>query len=203
MPWIILDRDGVINYDSDDYIKSAEEWRALPGSIEAICALKKAGYNVAVATNQSGLARGLFDLDDLEAMHSKLQRLLAEYDANTVYAIDAIFYCPHLPEDDCACRKPKTGLLDALEKEFEVSLAGSWLVGDHVKDIELALAKQCKPALVLTGKGKTCAKLLAENPPLSNTPVFNDLLAFTTELLTKDQLNTETFTTAPLKGKIS
>lgn len=177
--WIILDRDGVINYDSEDYIKSAEEWQALPGSIEAIVDLKNAGYQIAVATNQSGLARGLFDLDDLEAMHAKLQGLLAERGC----CIDAIFYCPHAPEDDCSCRKPRTGMLDALEQEFSTSLQGSWLVGDHLKDLQLALTKGCKPVLVLTGKGEATRNQIAADETLCATPVYSDLNAFAKALL--------------------
>lgn len=177
--WIILDRDGVINYDSENYIKSADEWQPLPGSIDAIVDLKKAGYQIAIATNQSGLARGLFDLDDLEAMHAKLQGLLAERG----YCIDAIFYCPHAPEDDCSCRKPRTGLLDALEQEFSTNLQGSWFVGDHLKDLQLALAKSCKPVLVLTGKGENTRKQIADDETLRTTPVYSDLNAFAKALL--------------------
>lgn len=178
-PWIILDRDGVINQDSDAYIKSAEEWQPIAGSIEAIVDLKKAGYNIAVATNQSGLARGLFDLDDLEAMHAKLQALLAEHGT----CVDAIFYCPHAPEDDCNCRKPRSGMLDALEKEFDVDLNGSWLVGDQLKDLQLALQKNCKPVLVLSGKGTGAREQLVNEKALQHTPIFANLRAFADALL--------------------
>lgn len=177
--WIILDRDGVINQDSDAYIKSAAEWQPLPGSIEAIVNLKKAGYHVAVASNQSGLARGLFDLDDLEAMHAKLQTLVAEQGA----CIDAIFYCPHAPEDNCNCRKPRTGLLDALETEFDADLSASWLVGDQLKDLQLALQKNCNPVLVLTGKGKEARKQLVTEKDLQHSLVYPNLHDFVDALL--------------------
>ena len=177
--WIVLDRDGVINFDSDDYIKSAEEWRPLPGSIDAIAKLKAAGYKVAVVTNQSGLGRGLFDLDDLEAMHEKMQALLAEEHAS----IDAIFYCPHAPDDNCNCRKPATGMLDALEDEFSVDISGAYFVGDSLKDLQLAVKKQCRPVLVLTGKGKLTQNSLEKTQQLKDTPVFPDLREFVNTLL--------------------
>ncbi len=182
--WVLLDRDGVINFDSDSYIKSAEEWIPLPGSIEAIADLKNAGYQIAVITNQSGLGRGLFDLDDLEAMHEKLQSLLAESGC----CLDAIFYCPHLPEDQCACRKPATGLLDALESEFDISVEGSWFVGDDYKDLQLAHAKKCLPALVLTGKGSMTRPKHSSDTIFKQTPVFKDLREFADFLLDKEQI---------------
>ena len=150
MPLVILDRDGVINFDSDDYIKSVDEWIPIPGSIEAIARLSKAGYQIAVATNQSGIARGLFDLDELEAMHAKLRDSVAELGG----AIAGIFYCAHHPDDDCECRKPKPGLINAIERELGISASGAWLVGDSQKDLEAALVKHCKPILVKTGKGE-------------------------------------------------
>ena len=134
MKLLILDRDGVINRDSAAYIRSAAEWQPLPGSIEAISAFCEAGFEVVIATNQSGIGRGLFDVGELEAMHSKLHHLTEERGGR----IAGIFYCPHVPEDNCHCRKPDTGLLEAIEKEYGCSTSGCWLVGDSLADIELA-----------------------------------------------------------------
>ncbi len=171
----------MINEDSDAYIKSADEWIALPGSIEAIAALSKAGYCIAIATNQSGLGRGLFDLDDLEAMHDKLCSLVEAEGG----VIDGIFYCPHTPEDNCECRKPKAGLIDAIEAELELSAKDAFLVGDSLRDLEAGIARDCLPVLVKTGKGeKTLEKLLSDPPPWFNSlQVVDDLDTFTRELL--------------------
>ena len=156
MKLIILDRDGVINQDSAEYVKSAAEWTPIDGSIEAIARLNRAGFTVVVATNQAGLAKGKFDLDDLEAMHEKLTRLVEEQGAE----VGAIFYCPHHPDDKCKCRKPLPGLVDAIEAEFNVSAEGVYFVGDSLRDMQAALVKGCKPILVKTGNGlKTLAQL--------------------------------------------
>lgn len=175
MKLVILDRDGVINLDSADYVKSADEWIPLPGSIQAIARLSRAGYTVVVATNQSGLSRGLFGLDELEAMHAKLQTLVAA-EGGTV---DGIFYCPHLAEDGCACRKPAPGLLDAIAAELGVSVAGAPLIGDSLRDLEAGVARGCVPLLVRTGKGRDAELALAEqaDAPLRNTAIFDDLAA--------------------------
>lgn len=185
MKLIILDRDGVINENRDDYVKSADECIPIKGSLEAIARLHQAGYSVVVATNQSGLARGLFDLDDLEAMHNKLTQGVEDLGGE----ISAIFYCPHLPEDNCKCRKPGTGLLDAIEAEFNMSVAGLHFVGDSLCDLEASLAKHCIPTLVTTGNGKKT--LLALQDPtnielaqsLIHTAVFDDLAAVADYLL--------------------
>ena len=169
---IILDRDGVINYDSDSYIKNEDEWIALPGSIEAICHLTKAGFTVCVATNQSGLARGLFNEFDLARMHEFMRTQVEEQGGK----IEAIFYCPHGPDDGCECRKPATGMLEQMENQFSQSVQNAWFIGDTEKDIDAALAKQCKPILVLTGKGSLTKSTI--NPAkLSDVPVFDDLFA--------------------------
>ena len=170
---VILDRDGVINEDSDAYVKTAEEWIPLPGSIEAISRLYQAGYTVVVATNQSGLGRGLFDLDDLEAMHSKLSDLLLDTGA----LLSGIYYCPHKPDDHCNCRKPAPGLLDAIAKELGISLAGIPIVGDSLRDLQAGLAHHCTPILVRTGKGcQTEAKLAQQHElALQQAKVFDDL----------------------------
>jgi len=154
---VILDRDGVINEDSDDYIKSAEEWIPIPGSVEAIATLSKAGYTVAVATNQSGLARGYFDEYELARMHALMYELVE----NAGGLINALVYCPHAPDAGCRCRKPGPGLLEQLAETLNISLEGAWFVGDTEKDIDTALASQCQPILVLTGKGELTARSLS------------------------------------------
>jgi len=145
---VILDRDGVINYDSDAYIKSPAEWQAIPGSLEAIAKLNKAGFLVAVATNQSGIARGLFNETTLAQIHEKMQNALQEYGGH----IDAIFYCPHGPDNHCECRKPKPGLFYGIAEYFNCELMGAPAIGDSIRDIEAAVSVGCKPILVQTGK---------------------------------------------------
>jgi D-glycero-D-manno-heptose 1,7-bisphosphate phosphatase len=173
---IILDRDGVINHDSDDYIKSPEEWIPIDGSIDAIAALKHAGYRVAVATNQSGLGRGYFDLATLEAMHEKLHGLLAEHGVE----IDGIFYCPHAPDDHCDCRKPKPGLLHLIRDAFDIDLEDTFFIGDSISDLKAARSVGARPVLVRTGKGeRTLAKLDSNDM----VPVYDDLQTFTREFL--------------------
>lgn len=169
---IILDRDGVINHDSTEYIKNEAEWFPLPGSIEAISLLSRAGFTVCIATNQSGLARGLFDEYALARMHALLCSLVEEAGGK----VDGIFYCPHAPGDNCGCRKPKTGLLDQIEENFEQSVAGSWFIGDTENDIDAARAKDCRPILVLTGKG-SLTQATIDPAKLDGVPVFDDLFA--------------------------
>lgn len=150
MKLLILDRDGVINYDSDEYIKSPEEWIPLPGSIEAIAKACQAGFNIAVATNQSGIARGYFNLATLEAMHDKMRKLVEDAGGK----IDYIAYCPHGPEDSCECRKPKPGLFNQIKAHFGLKDFSNCLsIGDSLRDLEAAAAVSCPYALVLTGKG--------------------------------------------------
>ncbi len=178
MKLIIIDRDGVINEDSDAYIKSPEEWMAVPGSLEAIARLNRAGYTIAIASNQSGLARGYFDLETLSAIHRKMDMQLAEQGGK----IDAIFYCPHAPKDECDCRKPKPGLLNDISQRYQVSLEDVYFVGDTISDIEAAIAANAKPALVKTGKGQNTVKLLDDNG-LSKVPVYKNLAEMVDELL--------------------
>ncbi len=168
MKLIILDRDGVINHDREDYVKSADEYVPIDGSIEAIARLHKAGFTVVIATNQSGLARGKFDLDDLEAMHEKLTGLVEEQEAE----LGAIFYCPHAPEDNCKCRKPKAGLVDAIEAEFNISAEGFYFVGDSLRDMQAAVSKGCKPILVKTGNGEKTLSQLADPSLQLDAPVL-------------------------------
>jgi len=169
---VILDRDGVINHDSDDYVKSVDEWIPIPGSIEAIAALSRAGYLIGVATNQSGLARGYFDDIALAYMHARLSALVEDAGGH----IDALCYCPHGPDEGCNCRKPAPGLLLQISAELQTPLAGAWYVGDAAKDIELALASGCKPILVRTGKGALTEPLLTTEQR-ALTPVVADLAA--------------------------
>lgn len=150
MKLIILDRDGVINRDSDAFIKSTDEWIPIPGSLEAIARLKQAGYRVVVATNQSGVARGLLTMQTLNDIHQEMHRAAHLAGAD----IDAIFFCPHASEDNCDCRKPKPGMLQAIAKRFETSLKGVPNVGDSLRDLQAAYVVGCVPYLVLTGKGK-------------------------------------------------
>jgi len=169
---IVLDRDGVINVDSDHYIKSAEEWQPIPGSIEAIAALSQAGFHVFVATNQSGLGRGLFQTKHLEEMNNKLFSLVERAGGKVTH----VEFCPHTPMDNCECRKPKTGLLTQIEQKFLCSLVNSYFVGDSVRDIQAALSYGCKPVLVKTGKGKVAVNTLSDLG-LSGFLVFEDLAA--------------------------
>jgi len=181
MKLIILDRDGVINQDSDTYIKSADEWLPIPGSIDAIARLSGAGYNVAVATNQSGLARGLFDLDDLEAIHDKMRELVEAAGGH----IAGIYYCPHLPTAGCSCRKPAPGLLDAISEDFSTSLTNVVFIGDSLKDLQAGVERQCLPILLRTGKGAAYESQLADeaNEQVRNTQVHDDLASAVDYLL--------------------
>ena len=158
MHTVILDRDGVINQDSDSYVKSAEEWVPIAGSIEAMARLSRAGWRVVIATNQSGLARGLFDGAALAAMHDKLCGLVEAAGGK----VDGIFYCTHGPDAGCECRKPGTGLLQQIEREFAVSLQGCWFVGDSLRDLQAAQRFGCQPVLVRTGKGLATERGLVE-----------------------------------------
>ena len=175
MKLIILDRDGVINYDSDAYIKTVDEWQPLPGAIAAIARLYHAGWTVAVATNQSGLARGYYDEAGLDAMHDKLRALLAAEGAQ----IGLIAHCPHGPDDGCDCRKPEPGLLRQIAGHYGADLAGVWFVGDSLRDLQAAVAVGAQPVLVKTGKGESTAS----KPLPAGTLVFPDLAAATTALL--------------------
>lgn len=172
---IILDRDGVINQDSDDYVKTLDEWIEIPGSAKAIADLYKAGYQIAVATNQSGIARNYFTEETLAAMHKKMSALVEEQGGQ----IATIKYCPHGPDDHCDCRKPLAGLVTQIEEELNISAEGAYLVGDSLRDLEAGVVKGCKPVLVLTGKGeKTQSKTLPEG-----TEIFDDLAGFVNSIL--------------------
>jgi len=180
---IVLDRDGVINEDSDEYVKCAEEWQPIDGSPQAIARLSRAGWRVVVCTNQSGIARGLFDLDALNDMHRKMRRLVKKAGGR----IDAILFCPHAPEAVCECRKPRPGMLYELMERLGVDLAGMPVVGDSLRDLQAGMAVGARPVLVRTGKGE---RTLADNSRL-NAEVFDDLAAFVDALL-KEEANTAT-----------
>lgn len=179
MRLVILDRDGVINEDSDHYIKSADEWIPIPGSIHAIARLTRAGFIIAVATNQAGIGRGFFDQSALEAMHKKLISLVNQAGGK----IATIAYCPHHPDDYCNCRKPAIGLVQQIEKRLNVSARNAWLVGDSLKDLQLAHACHCKPALVLTGKGRKTLTLLKDHKELKESSIFSSLAAFADHII--------------------
>lgn len=176
---VILDRDGVINFDSPEFIKSPEEWIPIPGSLEAIATLNQAGFIVTIATNQSGLARGFFDLDTLSRIHEKMQDQLATVNGH----IDAIFFCPHLTEDNCLCRKPKPGLIYQIIKQFNIDLTKTSIpmIGDSLRDLEAAKSATCKPILVLTGNGQKTLQTLP--PHLRDIEVFDNLLQATQTLV--------------------
>jgi D-glycero-D-manno-heptose 1,7-bisphosphate phosphatase len=178
MKLIILDRDGVINYDSDQYIKSPEEWRPIPGSLDAVARLTQWGWRVVVATNQSGVGRGLFEMDTLNAIHDKMLRAAAHAGGR----IDSIFFCPHTNADKCSCRKPKPGMLKEIAQRYNLDLAGVPAIGDSLRDLQAAVAVGAQPILVLTGKGQ---KTLLDPALPKDVPVFPDLAAAVAGL-TKD-----------------
>ncbi len=176
MKLIILDRDGVINEDSDDYIKSPDEWLPVKGSLEAIAKLTQAGYKVVVVTNQSGVARGFFDMDTLNSIHGKMIRLVA--DAGGV--IDAVFFCPHSDAQNCTCRKPKPGMFEQISERFHVDLTGVPAVGDSLRDLQAAASVNAQPLLVRTGKGLCTLKVMPDD---MQVPVYDDLAAVVADLV--------------------
>jgi D-glycero-D-manno-heptose 1,7-bisphosphate phosphatase len=173
---VVLDRDGVINRDSDQFIKSPEEWRPLPGSLEAIARMNHAGFRVVIATNQSGVGRGLFEMATLNAIHEKMHRALALVGGH----VDAVFFCPHTADAQCECRKPKTGMLKEIGLRFGVDLTGVPCIGDSLRDLDAAEAAGAQPILVLTGKGE---KTLREGAFPNNTVIFPDLAFAASALL--------------------
>lgn len=183
---VILDRDGTINEDSDEYVKSEAEWKPLPGALEAIARLTQQGWHVVVASNQSGLGRGLFDVAALNAMHAKMHKLLAAVGGR----VDAVFYCPHGPDQACRCRKPSPGLFEQIGERYGVSLRGVPTVGDSARDLVAGVAAGCEPHLVLTGKGEKLrgrnlpAELPEDYPP--GTRVHENLTAFADYLVARE-----------------
>ncbi|HEY0666053.1 MAG TPA: D-glycero-beta-D-manno-heptose 1,7-bisphosphate 7-phosphatase [Gallionella sp.] len=176
MKLIILDRDGVINHDSDQFIKNPEEWKPIDGSLEAIARLNQDGYRVVVATNQSGIGRGLFDMPTLNAIHDKMHKACAQVGAR----IDAVFFCPHTSESNCRCRKPKSGMMEEIAARYNTSLAGVPAVGDSLRDLQATAALGARPYLVLTGKGR---KTQAAGGLPDGTLVYPDLAAVVATLV--------------------
>ncbi|MEO5861562.1 MAG: D-glycero-beta-D-manno-heptose 1,7-bisphosphate 7-phosphatase [Burkholderiales bacterium] len=170
MKLVILDRDGVINFDSDKFIKRPEEWKPIPGALDAVAKLNHAGFHVVVATNQSGIGRGLFDMTMLNAINEKMIVALGQIGGR----LDAVFYCPHAAETDCACRKPKTGMFEEIGQRFHAPLRGIPSVGDSLRDLQASAAVGAQSILVLTGKGE---KTLATGGLPDNTSVYQNLAA--------------------------
>jgi D-glycero-D-manno-heptose 1,7-bisphosphate phosphatase len=186
MKLVIIDRDGTVNEDREDYVKSADEWVPIPGSLEAIARLNHAGWHVVLATNQSGLGRGLFDMAALNAMHIKMNQLLARQGGR----VDAIFFCPHAPEDNCECRKPSPGLFQQIGERYGLQLNDVPVVGDSVRDLQAGAAVGCEPHLVCTGKaaGLDDQQLEPVLAAVPGTTVHADLAAFADFLLHREHL---------------
>lgn len=178
---VVLDRDGVINEDSAEFIKSPEEWRALPGSLEAIARLHKAGYKVLVATNQSGIGRGLFSLETLADIHRKMLDKVSAAGGHVAH----IFFCPHVPADQCSCRKPAAGMLHQVAEQFGCGLRNMIVIGDATRDLEAARAVGSRPMLVRTGKGRATELAIA---PDDTVEIYDDLAAAVDALLLEDGL---------------
>ncbi|MDR1935979.1 MAG: D-glycero-beta-D-manno-heptose 1,7-bisphosphate 7-phosphatase [Candidatus Accumulibacter sp.] len=176
MKLVILDRDGVINHDSDRFIKSPAEWKPIDGSLEAIARLTQAGYRVVVASNQSGIDRGIFDMDTLNTIHDKMHRAVKAAGGR----IDAIFYCPHSSDSNCDCRKPKPGMFERIAGCFNTDLAEVPAVGDSLRDLQAAVAAGARPVLVLTGRGQDT---LQTGGLPEETQVFDDLAAAAEHIL--------------------
>ena len=170
MKLVILDRDGVINLDSEHYIKSPEEWKPIAGSLEAIARFTQAGFRVVVATNQSGVGRGVFDMATLNAIHDKMHKAVNQLGGR----IDAVFFCPHAQDAGCACRKPQPGMLLEIAERFNIALAGVPAIGDSLRDLQAASSAGARPVLVLTGKGEQTRK--AGGLPIG-TEIHQDLAA--------------------------
>jgi D-glycero-D-manno-heptose 1,7-bisphosphate phosphatase len=168
MKLVILDRDGVINQDSDQFVKSPEEWKPIPGSIEAIARLNQNGFRVVIATNQSGIGRGLFDMATLNAINDKMMEMVFRQGGR----IDAVFFCPCTNEQKCHCRKPDTGMFEDIATRFQIGLSGVPSIGDSLRDLEAGEKVGCLPILVLTGKGK---KTQAKGGLPKGTKTFADL----------------------------
>ena len=184
MKLVILDRNGTINAHREDYVKNDIEWTPLPGALEAMAKLNHAGWHVVIASNQSGLGRGLFDVASLNAMHAKMHKMLAAVGGR----VEVIFYCPHSPDEDCDCRKPKPGLFRQISERFGVSLDNVPTAGDSLRDLQAGAAVGCEPHLLLTGVGVACRgvnPLPPEYPP--NTRVHEDLAAFVDFILEREQ----------------
>ena len=176
MKLIILDRDGVINEDSDDYIKSPDEWIPIAGSLEALGKLSQNGFIVIIITNQSGIGRKIFSIEMLNAIHKKMSINLAQYGG----VIDGIFFCPCAPEENCNCRKPKSGLYNEVSDRLQISLENVFCVGDKITDIQAAQNAGAKPILVKTGKENDDSGNIPKN-----IPIYDDLLSFVNKVITE------------------
>lgn len=183
MKLIILDRDGTINEDRDDFIKSPEEWVPIPGALEAIARLNHAGWHTVIASNQSGLGRGLFDISALNAIHAKLHKQLAALGGR----MDAIFFCPHTPDDNCNCRKPLPGLYEQILDRMGIDANGVLSVGDTLRDIEAIVAAGCEPHLVLTGKAEHLRGQTLPPEYPTHTTVHQDLTTFADFVIKRDK----------------
>ena len=182
MKLVILDRDGTVNQDSAEFIKTPEEWLPLPGALEAIARLNHAGWHVVIASNQSGLGRGLFDVSMLNSIHGKMHKMLAAVGGR----VDAVFYCPHAPDEGCHCRKPEPGLFEQIGERYGLDLQGVPTVGDTARDVLAGERVGCEPHLVLTGKGAAYrGRRLPRNFP-KMTQVHDDLAAFADFLIARD-----------------
>lgn len=179
MPLIILDRDGVINEDSDDYIKSANEWQPIDGSLQAIATLSKIGYQIVIATNQSGIGRKLFTIDDLNEIHTKMNTHLAQYGG----VIDAIFFCPHLPRDNCECRKPNPGMYYEISDRLRTPLNKVYCIGDKMTDVKAIQSAGGKPVLVKTGKGQS---EIDQGLVPDGIPIYDSLASFVNEKIVQN-----------------
>jgi D-glycero-D-manno-heptose 1,7-bisphosphate phosphatase len=181
MKLVILDRDGTINFESDEFVKSPDEWLPLPGALEAIAKMNHAGWHVAVATNQSGLGRGLFDVASLNAIHAKMHKAVSALGGR----VDAVFYCPHTPDDGCQCRKPNPGLFEQIGERFGVDLRTVPVVGDTPRDLLAGIAVGCQPHLVLTGRAASLRGQALPDVYPAGTQVHQDLAAFADWLITR------------------
>jgi D-glycero-D-manno-heptose 1,7-bisphosphate phosphatase len=181
MKLIILDRDGVINRESDAYIKNPDEWQPIDGSLEAIARLSRAGYRVFVATNQSGLARGLFNIDTLNAIHRKMCDAVQQVGGH----IEAILFCPHGPDDGCHCRKPKPGMYQEISQRCQISLKNVPIVGDSLRDLQAAIQVEARPILVRSGNGAKTMQQLDSN--FSEVIDYKDLNTFAQQLIKESE----------------
>jgi D-glycero-D-manno-heptose 1,7-bisphosphate phosphatase len=194
MKLVILDRNGSINVHREDFVKSEVEWTPLPSALEAIARLNHAGWHVVIASNQSGLGRGLFDVASLNQMHAKMHKMLAAVGGK----VDAVFYCPHSPDENCECRKPKPGLFLQIGERYGIDLDGVPTAGDSLRDVLAGAAAGCEPHLLLTGMGEACRGIVPlppEYPP--NTQVHDNLSAFVDFLLTREEREAKAALAAP------
>lgn len=194
MKLVILDRDGVINQDSPQFIKSPDEWKPIPGSLEAIALLNQSGYRVALATNQSGIGRGLFDMATLNAIHDKMHRALAQLGGR----IDALFYCPHAADSNCNCRKPKPGMIEDIGRRFAIDLEGVPSVGDSLRDLQAGVPFGLQPILVRTGKGEATLKS-GELP--EGTWICDDLAQAVQRIIAQDKQAADKAANHPAREK--